>query len=76
MIVKFSIWRIIVDHVDTLRNVRSGKYRPLDFISLFLLPVLFSGIITYYDYTLSKEIINALLSSLSVFAHCYSIYYF
>jgi hypothetical protein len=32
------------------------------------LPVLFSGVITYYDYTLSKEIINALLSSLSVFA--------
>lgn len=68
MIVKFSIWRIVVDHVDTLRNVRSGRYRPLDFISLFLLPVLFSGVITYYDYTLSKEIINALLSSLSVFA--------
>jgi hypothetical protein len=68
MIVKFSIWRIIVDHIDTFRNAESCKYRPLDFITMLLLPVLIGAILTYFNYLLSKEVVNALLTSLSVFA--------
>lgn len=68
MIFKFSIWRIVVDHIDTLRNAKSRKYRPLDFISLFAVPMVVGIAATYFGYILSKEIINSLLTSLSVFA--------
>jgi magnesium-transporting ATPase (P-type) len=68
MIFKFSIWRIVIDHIDTLRNAKSRKYRPLDFITLFAVPVSIGGMATYYGYTLNKEIINSLMTSLSVFA--------
>lgn len=68
MIVKFSIWRILADHLKTFKNAGSKQYRPLDFITFLFIPTAIAAGVTYYGYLLTKEIINALLTSLSVFA--------
>lgn len=69
MIVKFSIWKIIADHFKTLKNAESKKYRPLDFITFFFIPIAVGAVTTYYyGLLLNAGIINVLLTSLSVFA--------
>ncbi len=66
---KLNVLKIISDHVNTLRNFDTGRYSPVDFSTFFVLPALLSGILLWvFKIGLSPDIVNVLITSLSIFA--------
>lgn len=68
MIEKINTFKIIRDHIHTLKNYKTGKYSLWDFILFFCVPFLISIALIYFDLLLNKDIVNVLVASLSIFA--------
>ncbi|UEC42442.1 MAG: conserved membrane protein of unknown function [Methanothrix sp.] len=68
MIEKINIARIIKDHINTLKDYETGKYYPWDFILFFIVPITISIILIICDIIIDKDMANALVTSLSIFA--------
>ena len=65
---KISIANIIKDHISTLRNNKTRKISYLDITLFFLLPFFISGFIVYLGISLNDALVNALITSLSIFS--------
>ncbi len=65
---KLNLIRIIRDHIQTLKNYNSGRYSFWDFVVFLLFPLVIAGCLTYFLCALNKDLINTLITSLSVFA--------
>lgn len=65
---KISILNIIKDHINTLKNNRTGKLSYLDIILFFLLPCVVSSLLIYTGISLNDALANALITSLSIFS--------
>lgn len=68
MIEKINISQIVKDHISTLKNYETGKYSFWDFVLFFFVPFLIGGVLVYFRFKLTKEIVNGLVTSLSIFA--------
>lgn len=68
MIEKINISKIVIDHISTFKDYSTGKYNFADFFLFFLFPFLIAGILTYFNVVLSENIVNVLVTSLSIFA--------
>lgn len=64
---KINILSIITDHISTLKNYRTGKYKKIDFMIFFILPIIIAIILAVLHPLLTEQTPNALLISLSVF---------
>ena len=68
MIEKIDIGKILKNHIMTLRKVNSTKISFQDIMLFYALPILFSLlIIYYYNFTLTKNATNILITSMSIF---------
>lgn len=65
---KINIISILTDHINTLRNYRTNKYKIFDLILFFLIPLPFSIILTYIYGITSNTLITIFSTSLSIFA--------
>lgn len=65
---KISIANIIKDHVRTLKNNKTKKISYLDIVLFFLLPLTISSFIVYVGMSLNDALVNALITSLSIFS--------
>lgn len=65
---KINATKIVRDHVATLKSFDTDKYSSSDFLLFFFFPLLLSGILVYFKFILSKDFINILATSLSIFA--------
>lgn len=65
MFTKFSISKILKEHVRTL-TTPEGKYHPADFIVSYLLPVGVSFLLFYYNIDTLRFISNELLTIMSI----------
>jgi|LDZT01.1.fsa_nt_gi hypothetical protein len=68
MIEKINISRIIKDHINTLKDYETGKYYFWDFVLFFITPLIVSIILIKYHIIIDKDMANALITSLSIFA--------
>jgi hypothetical protein len=68
MIEKINISRIIKDHINTLKDYEAGTYYAWDFIIFFFTPLVVSIILISYHVIIDKDMANALVTSLSIFA--------
>ena len=65
---KISIANIIKDHINTLKNNKTRKISYLDITLFFLLPLAISGFIVCVGISLNDALVNALITSLSIFS--------
>lgn len=65
---KISVIGIIKDHISTLRNNKTSKIHYPDIILFFLFPAILSGIMTYFGVPLNDGLVNALITSFSIFS--------
>jgi membrane-associated HD superfamily phosphohydrolase len=68
MFSKINFTIIIKDHWQTLRNYGDSKSSIGDFFLFVLFPLIFSGALVYFKVTLNKDLVNTLVTALSVFA--------
>lgn len=68
MFEKINISRIVCDHIGTLRDYRTKRYRLGDFFLFFGLPLIIAAIMLYFYGILGLSLITILATSLSVFA--------
>ena len=68
MFTKISIVDIVTDHISTLRDGRTGKIYIPDIILFFILPAIVSGVMAYLGISLSDNLVNALITSFSIFS--------
>lgn len=64
---KIDISKILKDHISTLTNFRTGQPYFPDFFLFFILPALLSYLIISFGILLDKDIVNILITALSVF---------
>jgi hypothetical protein len=66
MLDKIDVGRIITDHIDTLRDFRTGRRKKGDFVLFFILPLVAGAFaVLFVD---AAKATGILLTSLSVFA--------
>jgi hypothetical protein len=65
---KISIANIIKDHISTLKNNKTRKTSYLDITLFFLIPLAISSFIVYVGMSLNDALVNALITSLSIFS--------
>lgn len=68
MIEKINIFRIVKDHINTLKDYETGTYYAWDFVIFFIIPLIISIILISYHVTIDRDMANALITSLSIFA--------
>lgn len=68
MIDKINFSKIVKDHISTLKDYNLNRYSAGDFILFFFVPLALSGVLVYFNLALNNDIINVLVTSLSVFA--------
>ena len=65
---KINIINIVRDHISTLKDFDKDAYSISDLSIFFILPLIVSSIILFFNIILSNELVNVLVMSLSVFA--------
>lgn len=65
---KINLLRIIVGHLDTLRNYSSGKRSWADVAFFFGLPLLVAFLGWFYGWGLYVDALNALIAAFAIFA--------
>ena len=65
---KVNVSKIIRDHISTLKDYRTNKYKIGDFILFFVTPLFFAVIFPYFNILLTHNLISILITSLSIFA--------
>ena len=68
MLSKVNISRIVLDHVRTLRDYQTSKYRTTDFFLFFGVPAIVTGALIYFYGDLRPNLLTIVATSLSVFA--------
>jgi hypothetical protein len=68
MFTKISVLKIIKDHILTLKNNQTKKISYLDIILFFIVPLIVSGIMVYLGIFLNDSLVNALITSFSIFS--------
>ncbi|MBW4485861.1 MAG: hypothetical protein KME14_25330 [Tildeniella torsiva UHER 1998/13D] len=68
MLNKISVGDIVKDHVANLRNNKTNRLHYPDIFLFFLFPAILSGIMTYSGIFLNNELVNALITSFSIFS--------
>lgn len=68
MLDKVNVTRIVVDHIRTLRDNRTGRLSIPDLLLFFLVPGVISGVLLYSYGSLERNLINIVATSLSIFA--------
>ena len=68
MFEKINISRIVRDHVSTLRDYHTKRYRPSDFFLFFGFPAVVAAIVLYFCGVLGSSLITIVATSLSIFA--------
>ncbi len=68
MIDKINISRIVKDHLATLKDYATGRYRLSDFVLFFGVPLIVAGLLTYFRGIMSEGTALILATSLSLFA--------
>ena len=65
---KVNVLRIVVDHIGTLRDYSTKKYRFSDFLLFFGVPLAIAGALVYSYGSLQPNLISIVATSLSIFA--------
>lgn len=65
---KVDVSRIVLDHVRTLKDYSTGKYRLTDFFLFFGVPVVIAAVLVYFYGELRSNLITIVATSLSIFA--------
>ena len=65
---KINVIKIVKDHISTFKDYRTNKYKIGDFILFFGIPLLIAGIFSYFNISLTHNLISLLITSLSIFA--------
>jgi hypothetical protein len=65
---KISVWPIIVNHINTLRDYSTHKRSIQDFALFFGLPLAAALAGLYFKWSFSVNALNALLAAFSIFA--------
>jgi len=65
---KVNVIKIVRDHISTLKDYRTNKYKIGDFILFFGTPLFIAVIFAYFNISLTQNLISLLITSLSVFA--------
>lgn len=64
---KLNFFHIVINHLKTLRNIRTGKTSWLDIFVFLILPFIISVIIVYFNITLNS-IIGDVLKAIAIFS--------
>jgi hypothetical protein len=64
---KIDVSRILTDHLDTLRDVRSGKRSSVDLALFYLLPMAFGSIMYWRHLSLSNDVYNVSITFFGIF---------
>ncbi|HRG69312.1 MAG TPA: hypothetical protein PLS73_10715 [Saprospiraceae bacterium] len=67
MLKKINILEIIKNHFGTLINDNSNKREFDDYLTFLILPIIFATGLVYYKIALSEQIINIVITALSIF---------
>jgi hypothetical protein len=65
---KINIFGIVQAHIHTLRNYRTNKLHYPDIVLFIFLPLIISVLLVYLDFPLNDGMVNALITSFSIFA--------
>lgn len=65
---KINVLGIVRDHILTLTDNRTGKVYYPDILGFFIFPLLISILLIFLDFPLNDGIVNALITSFSIFA--------
>ena len=68
MFTKISVLSIVKDHILTLKNNRTDKIYFPDIILFFFVPGVIAGGLTYLGVQLNDALVNALITSFSIFS--------
>ena len=67
MLDKVDVSKIVCDHIATLRDYSTGKYRPADFLLFFGVPFVVSTLLVVFYGNIKINLITIVATSLSVF---------
>jgi hypothetical protein len=65
---KINVVRIILSHLETLRDHSTGRRSWPDIIFFFGVPLIVCGVALYFKWSLYVDALNALLAAFSIFA--------
>ena len=65
---KINVYRIVLDHFQTLKDYKTRRYRIGDFAIFFLVPLAVGAIVITFVGTLGPNSITIVTTSLSIFA--------
>lgn len=65
---KFDISKIIIEHIRTLKDYESGKYKRSDFFYSFVIPLVIAIILTVLNHPLTSNNVGVIVTAFSVFA--------
>lgn len=65
---KLNIFRILKDHISTLKDYGKNKLSFFDLLTFFLLPAIVSSLLVNFDIRLSTEFSTLLITAFSIFA--------
>lgn len=68
MFSKISIFGIIKDHIETLKDNRTNKIYIPDIILFFVIPGIISSVMIQFEIRLNDGFVNALITSFSIFS--------
>ena len=68
MLDKVNVTRIVTDHIATLKDYATQRYRPTDFVLFFGVPAILTGVLVYFYGTLQPHLTTIVATSLTVFA--------
>jgi len=68
MFEKMNISRIIFDHISTLKDYGSGKYKLGDIIIYIGLPIIVSILLIYFNFILNSNMVGILITAMAIFA--------
>lgn len=64
---KVNILKIVRDHLGTLKDNSTGRYRPHDFLLFFLMPLIVAAVFVRLYGSLPASLIGVIVTSLSIF---------
>lgn len=65
---KINVFRIITEHISTLRDYRTGRISPGDLVVFFFVPLLLGAAALYVGMRFNYDVLNAFLMAFSIFA--------
>lgn len=68
MLSKINITKIVIDHLNTLRDYNTQKLRFIDYALFIFFPIVLSAILVTFSLLIDKSFANILITSLSIFA--------